>query len=130
MTLPFPDCGRIYNRVMEIQLLIVLIIAFIVLGPERMIDLAVKMGDAFRKVREVWDEVRMQAYMESVNRKVMEEGDEPLPDVEDGDYNDDLEEDSEEPESQEEELGNGHGKESAPDDASNRTSKRAENKAD
>ena len=58
---------------MELQLLIVLIIAFIVLGPERMMDLAVKLGEAMRKVREVWDEVRVQSYMEEVNKKIIEE---------------------------------------------------------
>ncbi len=109
---------------MEIQLLLVLIIAFIVLGPERMIDLAVRMGDAFRRVREVWDEVRMQAYMESVNRKVMEE------EEEEEDYNDDLDEPAKEPEPREEELRNGRGKRSAPDNAPDRAPEGAENKAD
>ncbi len=119
---------------MEIQLLIVLIIAFIVLGPERMIDLAVKLGEATRRIREVWDEVRMQAYMEEVNRKIMEEeeeGDEPLPDVGDEDYNEDyLEERSERSGSPEGKPRNGRGRRSAPDDAPDRTSEGAEGKTD
>jgi sec-independent protein translocase protein TatB len=58
---------------MELQLLIVLIIAFIVLGPERMMDVAIKLGEAMRKVREMWDEIRVQSYMEEMNKKIMEE---------------------------------------------------------
>jgi len=58
---------------MELQLLLVLLIAFVILGPEKMMDLAVKLGEMMRKVRETWDELRMQAYMEEINRKVMKE---------------------------------------------------------
>ena len=57
---------------MEFQLILVLIIAFIILGPERMMDLAFKMGEALKKVREVWDEIRMQAYVENINKSIME----------------------------------------------------------
>ena len=63
----------IINKVMELQLLIVLIIAFLVLGPERMMDLAVKLGEMMRKIREMWDEIKLQSYMEEINKKVMEE---------------------------------------------------------
>jgi len=119
---------------MEIQLLVVLIIAFIVLGPERMIDLAVRLGEATRKVREVWDEVRMQAYMEEVNRKIMEEEEEEeesLPHVGDEDYNEDyLEEHSERSGSKEGKPQNGRRRRPAPDDAPDRTSEGAEDKTD
>ncbi len=57
---------------MEFQLILVLILAFVVLGPERMMDLAFKLGEAVRKAREVWDEVRMQAYVENINKSIME----------------------------------------------------------
>ena len=122
---------------MEIQLLIVLLIAFVILGPERMMDLAVKLGEVMRKVRETWDEVRMQAYMEEINRKVLEEEgkeldertedetevDEPLPDVEYEDYNEDYF-------GREETAKDEHGKQPAPHDAPDGTSKGAENKTD
>ncbi|MDQ7038442.1 MAG: preprotein translocase subunit TatA [Aquificota bacterium] len=83
---------------MELQLLLVLLIAFLVLGPERMMDLAVKLGEMMRKVREVWEEIRLQAYMEEMNRKVLEEEEiesktedeteeEPPPEAETEDYN-------------------------------------------
>jgi sec-independent protein translocase protein TatB len=134
---------------MEIQLLIVLIIAFVVLGPERMMEVAVKLGEAVRKVREMWDEVRMQAYMEEINRKVMEqeekageledktedetvdeydEPDEPLPDIPSEDYNDYLNEDIEISEEEEELKEDEHGESRAPDDASDGTPEGAENK--
>ena len=57
---------------MEFQLILVLILAFVILGPERMMDLAFKLGEAVRKAREVWDEVRMQAYVENINKSIME----------------------------------------------------------
>jgi len=125
---------------MEIQLLIVLVIAFVILGPERMMDLAYKLGEAMRKVREIWDEVRMQAYMEEINRKVMEqerelsdktedetldyeEPDEPLPDIETEDYNELY------PKEEEEEKDE-HGEQPASDDAPDRTPEGTQNKTD
>jgi len=130
---------------MEIQLIIVLVIAFIVLGPERMMDLAVKLGEAVRKVRDMWEEVRMQAYMEEINKKVLEdekkaqeldertedetideydEVDEPLPDVVTEDYNDDYLNEEIEVSEEEEEIEKDERREQpAPDDASHRTSK-------
>ncbi len=122
---------------MEIQLLLVLIIAFVLLGPERMMDLAVKLGEMMRKVRETWEEIRLQAYMEEMNRKIMEEEskeldertedetemDEPLPDVEAEDYNEDYPE--------EEEISKDeHGEQPAPHDAPDGTPEGAENKTD
>ncbi|GEM_PF-715862 len=123
---------------MEIQLIIVLLIAFVVLGPERMMDLAVKLGESLRKVREMWDEVRMQAYMEEINKKVLEEEskgseldertedetvevDEPLPDIELEEY-EDIEEEKEEREEDE------HGQRTASDDAPHGTSEGAQDK--
>ena len=122
---------------MEIQLLIVLIIAFVLLGPERMMDLAIKLGEMMRKVRETWEEIRLQAYMEEVNKKIMEEEskelgertedetevDEPLPEAEAEDYNEDYPE--------EEEISRyEHGEGSAPHDAPDGTPEGAENKTD
>lgn len=119
-------------------------IAFIVLGPERMMDLAVKLGEAMRKVRDMWDEVRMQAYMEEINRKVLEEEksgqldertedetlddygelDEPLPDIEVQDYNERAVSEKAEEELKE----NERGEQPAPDDAPDRASEGTENK--
>ncbi len=117
---------------MEIQLIIVLLIAFVVLGPERMMDVAVKLGEMMRKVREMWDEVRMQAYMEEINRKVLEEEktegetaevDEPLPDVESEDYNEDYFE-------AEEDLKDEYGEQPASHDAPDGTPEGTKNKTD
>jgi len=58
---------------MELQILLILIIAFIVLGPERMMDTAVELGKMMRKLRLMWDDLKMQAYIESTNRRAMEE---------------------------------------------------------
>ncbi|MCS7263159.1 MAG: twin-arginine translocase TatA/TatE family subunit [Aquificaceae bacterium] len=55
------------------EILLILAVAFIFLGPERMMEVAVKLGEFLRKVRETWDELRYQLYMESINRKIMEE---------------------------------------------------------
>ncbi len=104
---------------MEIQLLLVLIIAFIVLGPERMIDLAIKLGDTLRRVRETWEEVKIQAYMEKVNKKVMEEEEE--------DYH---EWHSEIHDSPQERSPDSNRKGSTSDNASHRTPQGTENKTD
>lgn len=98
---------------MELQLLLVLLIAFVILGPEKMMDLAVKLGEMMRKVRETWDELRMQAYMEEINRKVMkEEG-----------YNEDYLEMEEKEEDE-------HREQPTPDDATDRTPEGTQDKAD
>ncbi len=55
------------------QIVVILIIAYLVLGPEKMMDLAFKMGQLTRKAKEVLDEIKMQAYIENVNKKVLEE---------------------------------------------------------
>lgn len=108
------------SEVMEIQLAIVLLIAFLVLGPERMMDLAVKLGEMMRKVRETWDEVRMQAYMEEINKKVMESQSE---DETGEDYNEDLV-------GKEEGTEDERGERATADDAPDGTSQGAKNKTD
>jgi sec-independent protein translocase protein TatB len=55
------------------EIVVILAVAFIFLGPEKMIEVAGKLGEFLRKVRETWDELRYQMYMESINRKIMEE---------------------------------------------------------
>ncbi|MGC8852142.1 MAG: twin-arginine translocase TatA/TatE family subunit [Hydrogenobacter sp.] len=70
---------------MELQIALILLIAFIVLGPEKMMELATQLGDFLRKVRETWDELRYQMYLESINRKVLEKQNEEIQEVkEDG----------------------------------------------
>ncbi len=128
---------------MEIQLIIVLLIAFLVLGPERMMDLAVKLGEMVRKVRDMWEEVKMQAYMEEVNRKVMEGEDSELLDkTEDETEDEDMEELPSEVEDynedylnedlalEEETEENEHREQPTPDDASDGASEGTQNKAD
>ncbi|MCX8163925.1 MAG: twin-arginine translocase TatA/TatE family subunit [Aquificaceae bacterium] len=56
------------------ELLVILAVAFIFLGPERMVEVATKLGEFLRKIRETWDELRYQLYMENINKKIMEEG--------------------------------------------------------
>ncbi|MFN7066010.1 MAG: twin-arginine translocase TatA/TatE family subunit [Aquificaceae bacterium] len=55
------------------ELLVILAVAFVFLGPERMVEVATKLGELLRKVRETWDELRYQVYMENINKKIMEE---------------------------------------------------------
>jgi mttA/Hcf106 family. len=55
------------------ELILILLVALIVLGPEKTIELAGKLGELLRKVRETWDELRYQMYLEEINKKVMEE---------------------------------------------------------
>ncbi len=58
---------------MELQLILVLLIAFLLLGPEGMLNVATKLGELTRKARELIDQLRMEAYVEELNRKIMEE---------------------------------------------------------
>ena len=58
---------------MELQLILVLLIAFILLGPEGMLNVATKLGEFMRKARELIDQIKMEAYLEEFNRKIMEE---------------------------------------------------------
>ena len=58
---------------MELQLILVLFIAFILLGPEGMLNFATKLGEFVRKARELIDQIKMEAYLEEFNRKMMEE---------------------------------------------------------
>ena len=115
-------------RPMELQILLILILAFIVLGPERMMDLAVKLGELMRKVRDMWDEVRLQSYMEEINRKIMEESEEVR-------VEDETEEDGETQDiytEEEEEIEDEHGTDGEtrpPDDAPDRTPERTQDKA-
>ena len=55
------------------EILIILLVAMVVLGPEKTIELATKLGEFLRKIRETWDELRYQMYMENLNKKIMEE---------------------------------------------------------
>ncbi|MCS6875248.1 MAG: twin-arginine translocase TatA/TatE family subunit [Aquificaceae bacterium] len=63
------------------ELLVILAIAFIFLGPEKMIEVATKLGEFLRKIRETWDELRYQLYLENISRKIDEQSRE-LPKVE------------------------------------------------
>ncbi len=126
---------------MELQLILVLLIAFLVLGPERMMDLAIKLGEMVRKAKQMWEEVKMQAYIEEVNRKVMEEEEKTEDETEEDikeeyippELEDYVEEDLEytPEEKKEEEKKDEFGERaSASDDALNRTPQGTENKTD
>ncbi|QWK20063.1 MAG: twin-arginine translocase TatA/TatE family subunit [Hydrogenobacter thermophilus] len=58
------------------EIALILLVAFIFLGPEKMMELATKMGELLRKIRETWDELRYQMYVENINKKVLEEQEE------------------------------------------------------
>ena len=114
---------------MELQLLVVLIIAFLVLGPERMMDLAVKLGEMMRKVREMWDEIRVQSYMEEINKKVMEEETVELDERTVDETEDEFEEEDDYTESlTEEEKEDEHSGSGTPDDVPHRASEGTEGK--
>lgn len=55
------------------ELLVILAVAFVFLGPEKMVELATRLGEFLRKIRETWDELRYQLYMESISRKIDQE---------------------------------------------------------
>ena len=52
------------------EILLILLVAMIVLGPEKTIELATKLGEFLRKIRETWDELRYQMYLENLNKEI------------------------------------------------------------
>ena len=100
---------------MELQLLLILAVAFLVLGPEKTMELATKMGELIRKVRETWDELRYQMYIENLNKKITEET---------------KESDSAEEYTKEEVKKDEHGETSTTYDAPDRPSERTQKQAD
>ncbi len=94
------------------ELLVILAVAFIFWGPERMVEVATKLGELLRKVRETWDELRYQLYVENINKKIMEESK-------------DVETYQEPEEVQEEDAATGTSQD-APDGASEGTKKQAD----
>ncbi len=104
---------------MELQILLILAVAFLVLGPEKSMEMATKLGEFLRKIREVWDELRYQMYMENLNRKIMEE-------TKDTQVEDEFVKALQEEEAKEDE----HAKTGAPDDAPDGPSEGAKKQAD
>ncbi|NPA32930.1 MAG: hypothetical protein GXO04_04830 [Aquificae bacterium] len=58
---------------MELQLILVLIIAFLLLGPEGMLNVATKLGQLARQARELLDQLKMEAYVEELNKQILED---------------------------------------------------------
>ena len=66
---------------MDLEILLILIVAFIFLGPQGMLEVATKLGELLRKSREILDQLKMEAYMQELNKKMLEEQEkEDLPD--------------------------------------------------
>ncbi|NPB07016.1 MAG: preprotein translocase subunit TatA [Aquificae bacterium] len=61
---------------MELQLILVLLIAFLLLGPEGMLKVASALGELTRKARELVDQLKMEAYAEELNKKILQEEEE------------------------------------------------------
>ena len=45
---------------MELQLLLILVVAFIVFGPEKMLEFATQLGRIVRKVRQEWASIQLE----------------------------------------------------------------------
>ncbi len=61
---------------MELQLLLILVVAFLVFGPEKMLEFATQLGRLVRKIRQEWASLQMEAEMarlkEELNRTSLE----------------------------------------------------------
>lgn len=51
------------------EVIVILVVALVFLGPERMLELATQIGEMIRKVRQTWDELRYQLYLENLRAK-------------------------------------------------------------
>ena len=45
---------------MELQLLLILVVAFVVFGPEKMLEFATQLGKIIRKVRQEWASIQLE----------------------------------------------------------------------
>jgi sec-independent protein translocase protein TatB len=55
---------------MELQLLVILVVALLVFGPERMLEFATQMGRFVRKMRQEWAQIQMELQMQELKKKL------------------------------------------------------------
>jgi Sec-independent protein translocase protein TatA len=66
---------------MELQLLVILAVALIVFGPEKMLQFATELGKWVRKIKQEWAQIQMELEMEELKKKLdleMREGEEKV----------------------------------------------------
>ncbi|HID79811.1 MAG TPA: hypothetical protein EYH48_00035 [Aquifex aeolicus] len=62
---------------MELQLLVILAVAFLVFGPEKMVEFAANLGRIVRKLRQEWVQIQMEMELSKLKqelRKKQEDG--------------------------------------------------------
>ncbi|RTZ59438.1 MAG: hypothetical protein DSZ31_03960 [Gammaproteobacteria bacterium] len=62
---------------MELQLLVILAVAFLVFGPEKMLEFATNLGRMVRKLRQEWAQIQMEMELSKLKeelKKTQEEG--------------------------------------------------------
>jgi len=64
---------RILYRLMELQILLILLVALLVFGPEKMLQLAVELGRFIRKIQAEFKQFQLELEMENIKQKRIKE---------------------------------------------------------
>ena len=62
---------------MEFQILVILAVAFLIFGPEKMMEFATQLGKVVRRLKQEWHKIQLELQMEELKRewkKQQEEG--------------------------------------------------------
>jgi Sec-independent protein translocase protein TatA len=55
---------------MELQLLVILLVALVVFGPEKMLEFATQMGRFVRKMKQEWAQIQLELQMQELKKKL------------------------------------------------------------
>ncbi len=55
---------------MELQLLVILLVALVVFGPEKMLEFATRMGRFVRKMKQEWAQIQLELQMQELRKKL------------------------------------------------------------
>jgi len=66
---------------MELQIIVILAVAFLIFGPEKMLEFAIQLGRLIRRLKQEWNNIQLELQMEELKRelkKQQEEGEEKV----------------------------------------------------
>lgn len=61
---------------MELQILLILAVAFLIFGPEKMLELATQLGRLVRRIKQEWNNIQMELQMEELKRELKKQQEE------------------------------------------------------
>jgi Sec-independent protein translocase protein TatA len=61
---------------MEFQILVILTVAFLVFGPEKMLEFATQLGKLVRRIKQEWNNIKLELQMEELKRELKKQQEE------------------------------------------------------